>query len=111
MLSYEDWDNLGQPQLRPIDEMLMSTLIGRVCIGSFITKVYTQGKMCHCHFYVANKNRMQEGAIVNLPLLVKSRYLYEPESPQSHKVTELPKAMEKPMMDSSANVSTTSPQL
>ncbi len=58
MLSYEDWETLDKPQLKPIDESFMLTLIGRVCIGSFIVKANIHDQMRYCHFYVANKTRL-----------------------------------------------------
>ena len=94
MLSYEDWETLEKPQLKPIDETFITTLIGRVCIGSFIVKVKIHDQMRYCLFYVANKTRLQEGAIISLSWLSKTKTLFEPESQESPKITKSSKAME-----------------
>ena len=111
MLSYEDWETLEKPQLKPIDESFESTLIGRVCIGSFIVKANIPDQMRYCHFYVANKTKLQEGAIISLSWLSKTKPLFEPESQESPKVTKTSfKTMESKKVETPKNAFVTSPK-
>ena len=48
MLSYENWETLDKPQLKPIDDSLEKTLIGQISIGSFIAKANIHDQMLYC---------------------------------------------------------------
>ena len=78
---YEEWEALDQPPLKKLyKDFTKSTLIVRQCIGSFIIKSIIQDQLRYVHFYVADKDRLQEGAINSTTWLPKSHTLYKPQT-------------------------------
>ena len=72
---------LDQPQIHPLDDIFSkSTLIGHQCLESIILKTIVQD-----HFYVVDKSRLQEGAIISTTWLVEACELYELQFEEPYK--------------------------
>ena len=87
ILSHQVWEEWGTPSLRPLDPHLKETFIGQLSIGSFIVKIRIYDSMQCCLFYVAKKNKVQQGAIVSMHWMMKTKPLFTAESHTPSEVT------------------------
>ena len=74
-LSYNDWEALNYPTLKPLIKD-KETL--RVCLASFTIDIHIYGELHGCLFCVFDKDKMQERAALSIKWLYLGNCLFKP---------------------------------
>ena len=98
-LSYNDWEALNYPTLKPLieDKETLETL--RVFLGSFTVDIHIYGELRRCLFCVFDKDKMQERAVLSLKWLYLGNCLFKPQPSQRSSIaSSVPMPIQSPTM-------------